>query len=75
MPQALTPVDAEGGVNVPVKRAHDFPGAMGGVHIEVIQHCFEATAIACPRVPFTHVDTPYCVLNWFCVKQPLRGAS
>lgn len=72
MPQALTPVDAEGGVDVPVERAHDFPGAMGGVHIEVVKHCFEATAIACPRVPFTHVvDTPrLCVELVLCKAAP-----
>lgn len=76
MPQALTPVDTEGGVDVPVERAHDFPGAIGGVHIEMVQHCLEATAIARTRVPFTHVDTPLgCVLIWFCVARPLTGAS
>lgn len=31
------------------------------------QRGFEATAIARLRVPFTHVDTPRCVLIWFCV--------
>lgn len=41
---------------------------MGGVHVEMGQRGFEATAIARLRVPFTHVDTPpVCVLTWFCV--------